>query len=88
MKNRLIQNLYDIPYDSNMPLTLLDRLIEKYPTAKRQTLKRMVQAGRVRVNGRAAAMLKMPLDEHAVLTVDENLSKGPACAARAASRSV
>ena len=31
---------------------LLDWLIEHYPTAKRQTLKRMVQAGRVEINGR------------------------------------
>jgi 23S rRNA pseudouridine1911/1915/1917 synthase len=41
--------------------TLLDWLVRKYPLAKRQTLKRMVEAGRVRVNGRRAAILKTAL---------------------------
>lgn len=40
------------------PLTLLDRLVQAYPAAKRQTLKRMVEAGRVRVNGKLAGKLK------------------------------
>ena len=31
--------------------TLLDRLAAQMPTAKRQTLRRMIAAGRVRVNG-------------------------------------
>ena len=37
--------------------TLLDWLLGRYPTAKRQTLKRMVQAGRVRVGRRVAKTL-------------------------------
>jgi 23S rRNA pseudouridine1911/1915/1917 synthase len=32
-------------------MTLLDRLARQLPTAKRQTLRRMIAAGRVRVNG-------------------------------------
>ena len=38
-------------------MTLQDRLRRDFPTAKRQTLKRMVQNGRVRVNGIAARRL-------------------------------
>jgi len=41
--------------------TLLDWLARKYPLAKRQTLKRMVEAGRVRINGRLAIKLKQPV---------------------------
>ena len=37
--------------------TLLDWLTRRYPKAKRQTLKRMVQAGRVQVGGRVAKKL-------------------------------
>jgi 23S rRNA pseudouridine1911/1915/1917 synthase len=43
-------------------MILLDRLIEKFPTASRQTLKRMVQSGRVTVNGRPATRLKQPVE--------------------------
>ena len=53
-----------------MNTLLLDWLIERYPTAKRQTLKRMVQAGRVTVNGTPAAMLKQPLAEGDKIAVD------------------
>jgi len=41
--------------------TLLDWLLRQHPLAKRQTLKRMVEAGRVRVNGRRATRLSQPL---------------------------
>ena len=53
-----------------MSRILLEWLIEKYPTAKRQTLKRMVQAGRVTVNGRPAATLKDSLSETDLVAVD------------------
>ena len=45
------------------PTTLLDWLVQRYPTAKRQTLKQMVAAGRVRVNGAVAVAgeLKQPI---------------------------
>jgi len=38
--------------------TLLDWLVQKYPSSKRQTLKRMVETGRVWVNGKRAIKLK------------------------------
>lgn len=41
--------------------TLLDWLIQKYPLAKRQTFKRMLEAGRVRINGRRPATLRQPV---------------------------
>jgi 23S rRNA pseudouridine1911/1915/1917 synthase len=41
--------------------TLLDWLVRTYPLAKRQTLKRMVEARRVRINGRPAQRLKQPI---------------------------
>jgi RluA family pseudouridine synthase len=59
-----------------MAQILLDWLITHYPAAKRQTLKRMVQAGRVEVNGRKAAILKQPLKEGDKIVVDAPAS-GP-----------
>jgi 23S rRNA pseudouridine1911/1915/1917 synthase len=41
-------------YRNRMPQTLADWLIQHFPTAKRQTLRRMVEAGRVRINGQVA----------------------------------
>jgi 23S rRNA pseudouridine1911/1915/1917 synthase len=46
-----------------MPLTLLDHLEKRYPTAKRTTFRQMIEAGRVRINGVRARTLKQPLDE-------------------------
>ncbi|MDB5331287.1 MAG: RluA family pseudouridine synthase [Phycisphaerales bacterium] len=54
-----------------MAQTLLDWLTKRYPTAKRQTLKRMVEAGRVSVNARRARTLKDPLAEGDAVAVDE-----------------
>jgi 23S rRNA pseudouridine1911/1915/1917 synthase len=54
-----------------MPGLLVDWLILKYPTAKRQTLKRMVEEGRVSINGRPARRLKTPLAEKDQVWVDE-----------------
>jgi 23S rRNA pseudouridine1911/1915/1917 synthase len=42
-----------------MPSTLLDWLIQHYPTAKRETFRRMIGDRRVRVNGVVARGLKM-----------------------------
>jgi 23S rRNA pseudouridine1911/1915/1917 synthase len=47
-------NLTIVPPATPQGRTLLDWLCHRYPAAKRQTLRRMVQAGRVRVNGRLA----------------------------------
>ncbi|MDB5174553.1 MAG: pseudouridine synthase [Phycisphaerales bacterium] len=54
-----------------MPKTISEWLTKRYPTAKRQTLKRMVEAGRVRVNDRPAKTLKDPLAEADRVSVDE-----------------
>src|SRR5918993_3890206 len=54
-----------------MPQTLLDWLAARYPKAKKQTLKRMVEAGRVRVNGEPARKLGQPLEATDGVTVDE-----------------
>lgn len=51
--------------------TLLDWLARKYPLAKRQTLKRMVEAGRVRINGAPAARLKQPVAPDAKVEVSD-----------------
>ena len=47
-----------MPPPPPIPPTLLDWLAAKYPAAKRQTLRRMVQAGRVTINGGAARNAK------------------------------
>ena len=41
---------------------LIDYLSCKFPGAKRQTLKRMVEAGRVTINDRVASKLRQPLE--------------------------
>jgi RluA family pseudouridine synthase len=49
--------------------TLLDHLLSLYPQAKRTTLRRMIEAGRVRINDRAARTLKQPLEPEDQVTV-------------------
>lgn len=51
--------------------TLLDWLLRKFPEAKRQTLKRMVEAGRVQINSRPAVRLKQPLSPDDIIEVIE-----------------
>ncbi|MDB5290383.1 MAG: rluD4 [Phycisphaerales bacterium] len=58
-----------------MAKTISEWLTKRYPTAKRQTLKRMVEAGRVRVNDRPAKTLKDPLAAGDRVTVDESPAK-------------
>lgn len=41
--------------------TLLDQLLIQFPTAKRTTLRRMLQSRRIRVNGVVARSLKQPI---------------------------
>jgi 23S rRNA pseudouridine1911/1915/1917 synthase len=52
-------------------MLLIDQLVQRYPTAKRQTLKRMVEQGRVLVNGQRAARLKQEIADTDRVTVDE-----------------
>ena len=49
--------------------TLLAWLAARYPTAKRQTLRRMLQAGRVRINGRLVWNAKQPVEAGDDVTV-------------------
>ncbi len=52
--------------------TLLDRLAELFPAARRTTLRRMIAAGRVTVNGAPARIAKQPLDENdAIIVADQ-----------------
>ena len=46
-----------------MPRSLMDHLARQYPQASRQTLRRMVEEGRVRINGAAAKSLKQPVED-------------------------
>jgi 23S rRNA pseudouridine1911/1915/1917 synthase len=58
-----------------MTMTLLDRLREKFPQAKRQNLKRMVEDGRVLVNGVAARRLDQALQEQDRVVVQPGAKK-------------
>jgi 23S rRNA pseudouridine1911/1915/1917 synthase len=44
-------------------MLLLDYLVQKYPTAKRTTLRRMVESRRVLINGRPARRVKDPIGD-------------------------
>ncbi|HEY8669130.1 MAG TPA: RluA family pseudouridine synthase [Tepidisphaeraceae bacterium] len=61
-----------------MPQLLLDRLLQQFPDAKRQTLKRMVEAGRVRINGRPAHKLKQPVGERDIVEFIDRQPAPPA----------
>jgi 23S rRNA pseudouridine1911/1915/1917 synthase len=58
-----------------MPETLLDWLLKQYPTAKRQTLRRMISGGRVRINDKTATSLKQPIDKGDHVIVRPALAK-------------
>ncbi|MFI5379620.1 MAG: S4 domain-containing protein, partial [Tepidisphaerales bacterium] len=60
-----------------MPL-LLEWLVKKFPVAKRQNLKRMVEAGRVLVNGVAATKLKQEIAESDEISVSDRGSRATA----------
>jgi 23S rRNA pseudouridine1911/1915/1917 synthase len=61
------------------PDNLNQWLARKYPLAKRQTLKRMVEARRVRINGRPAAKLSEPLaPEDKVEVIERTSPSAPA----------
>jgi 23S rRNA pseudouridine1911/1915/1917 synthase len=61
-----------------MPRTIRDWLMKNYPTAKGQTLKRMVQAGRVTINDRPAQTLKHPISDNDRIFVDQRPTSQPA----------
>src|SRR5215207_6334682 len=60
-----------VPPPPIIPPTLLDWLAARYPAAKRQTLRRMVQAGRVTVNGAAARNAKQAVGGGDVVVVSD-----------------
>src|SRR3712207_8050707 len=60
------------PRSTLFPYTTLFR-----STAKKQTLKRMVEAGRVRVNGRPARKLSQPLEAADSVTADDRAASPP-----------
>jgi 23S rRNA pseudouridine1911/1915/1917 synthase len=52
-------------------MLLLDYLQKKYPTAKKMTLKRMLDEGRVRVNGKPADRLKLEVGAQDRIEINE-----------------
>ena len=60
-----------------MSRTLLDCLAERYPTAKRTTLRRMIQAGRVRINDVVARSANQKIEVSDHLTTDDRTSNKP-----------
>ncbi len=61
-----------------MPQTLYDRLAALYPDSSKQTLKRMVEAGRVSVNGKPARKLSLPLSDADTVSVGNRPKREPA----------
>lgn len=62
-----------------MPETLLDCLLRRYPTAKRETLRRMFAAGRVTVNGAKPRTLKVEVSaDDRVQVSDRDRKPAPA----------
>ncbi len=54
------------------PMDLLERLAKKFPAAKKTTLRRMIEAGRVLINGLPARRAKDPVaDDDKVKVLDE-----------------
>src|SRR5205823_508188 len=54
-----------------------DVLIARYPTAKRTTLRRMLQAGRVAVNGQRPRSLSIPVHPHDRVHVSDPPAQRP-----------
>ena len=79
----------DVPVSPPPPQTLLDWLARQYPGAKRQTLRRMLQAGRVTVNGRVAQKAAQLVSQDDAVSVSDRPVAGspPAGPNRTAPRS-
>jgi 23S rRNA pseudouridine1911/1915/1917 synthase len=52
-------------------MTLLDWLAQRYPTAKRTTLRRMLEAGRVTIDGRVVKSAKQQVDAKSNIAVSD-----------------
>src|SRR5690348_11536983 len=57
--------------------TLLEWLAARYPTAKRTTLRRMVQAGRVTINGRRAKAASIAIAANDTIAVSDQPPSRP-----------
>jgi 23S rRNA pseudouridine1911/1915/1917 synthase len=55
-------------------MTLLEFLLVRYPNAKRQTLRRMLDAGRVQINGQRARSVKTLVCESDVVRVSDRVA--------------
>ena len=75
-----------VPISPPQPPTLLDWLSRRFPTAKRQTLRRMLQAGRVTVNGRVTRKAAQPIHAADQVAVADQPAAGPAGAEGRTSR--
>ncbi|HEX4123674.1 MAG TPA: RluA family pseudouridine synthase [Tepidisphaeraceae bacterium] len=65
------------------PATIMEWLLRRYPTAKRQTLRRMVQAGRVLVNDRPVRRVDQPIGPgDVVVSRDQPTAPAAATASR------
>jgi RluA family pseudouridine synthase len=69
-----------------MRRTLLDQLTCQFPSAKKQTLKRMVSAGRVLINRRPATKLAQPLADDDVVAILDKAGGARDTASRRSSR--
>jgi 23S rRNA pseudouridine1911/1915/1917 synthase len=58
-------------------MLLLDALIHRFPQAKKQTLRRMVEEGRVSLNGRPAKSLKQAVGESDTLEIADKARPQP-----------
>ena len=54
-----------------MSESLLDHLVRRFPTAKKQTLRRMVEDRRVRIDGKPAHNVKQPVEPTQSITIDD-----------------
>jgi 23S rRNA pseudouridine1911/1915/1917 synthase len=57
------------------PRSLLDWLIARYPTAKRQTFKEMLSSGRIRINGQRPRTLRASIEETDTVEVSDRATR-------------
>ena len=65
-----------------MTSTLLDHLLKLYPTAKRTTLRQMIDSGRVRINGLRARTLRQSISATDTISVMDRTPQRQAVAPR------
>jgi 23S rRNA pseudouridine1911/1915/1917 synthase len=65
-----------LSYQKWTAMNLQDWLVHRFPTAKRQTLKRMIEAGRVIVDGKPARTLRQELPDGVSVQLDQRPRHG------------